>query len=159
MSERRVRNIIKKFSDYLRVNSLRSTYERRVILDIIISQGAFFNVDSLRAAIAEAGESISLATLYNTIKLLRQANIIRNQYMADGSRGFELLDSTRQPNKCTTICSVCGASKDVKEGVVLKDQEDFRLGSFHQSYITVTIYGLCSRCARKQRSELTRKRI
>src|SRR4051812_42726072 len=83
----------KVFSDYLDRNSLRKTTERFAILDEVYSLNDHFDADSLFMHMKEKKYNISRATIYNTIELLLNCDLItRHQFgknLAKYEKSFE----------------------------------------------------------------------
>ena len=75
------------FRRYLRSQDLKYTPERADILDAIISEDGLFEADSLME---------SKATLYRTVKLLREAGIIQ-EVTIDGKQSHYQLIYGRKP--------------------------------------------------------------
>ncbi len=82
MDSKNVKETVKKvFSEYLTANGHRKTPERFAILDAIYSVEGHFTVDMLQEMMEEGNFRVSRATLYNTILLLMDAQlVVRHQF-------------------------------------------------------------------------------
>ena len=81
--EENVKETVKQIlTDYLQKNGHRKTPERYAILDTIYSIQGHFDIDTLYHFMEDEGNfRVSRATLYNTIILLMDANlVIRHQF-------------------------------------------------------------------------------
>jgi Fur family ferric uptake transcriptional regulator len=95
----------KIFREYLEKNNQRKTEERFNILDEIYSQNEHFDVDSLYSHMLSKGFHVSRATVYNTIELLLDCQLItRHQFGKNLSR-YERSHSFRQHDHL--ICQDC----------------------------------------------------
>ena len=84
------------FRRYLRSQGLKYTPERADILNAIIEQDGLFEADTLMDAMKCDEHSVSKATLYPTVKLLREAGIIQ-EVMIDGKQSHYQLIYARKP--------------------------------------------------------------
>ncbi|MDR0798306.1 MAG: transcriptional repressor, partial [Dysgonamonadaceae bacterium] len=72
-----VKEIVEQiFTDYLTAKKCRKTPERYAILDLIYSETGHFNMDSLYDAMNKRHFRVSRATLYNTMQLLLECNLV-----------------------------------------------------------------------------------
>lgn len=94
------------FRRYLRSLQLKYTPERADILNAIIEQDGLFEAESLMDSMRQAGYRVSKATLYRTVKLLREAGIIQ-EVMIDGKQSHYQLIYGRQPID-TLVCMRTG---------------------------------------------------
>jgi Fur family ferric uptake transcriptional regulator len=84
------------FRRYLRSQDLKYTPERADILNAIIEQDGLFEADTLMDAMRSNQHRVSKATLYRSIKLLREAGIIQ-EVMIDGKQSHYQLIYGRKP--------------------------------------------------------------
>jgi Fur family iron response transcriptional regulator len=74
---------------WLARGGLRPTRQRLALAELLIGDGMDRHVtaEGLYAAAAAAGESVSLATVYNTLRAFCEAGLL-NEIVVDGSRGY-----------------------------------------------------------------------
>lgn len=78
--------VVKKvLHKYLKDKGLRNTPERYTILEEIYNYDKHFNVDDLYLKMMERKYHISKATIYNTIDVLLDAQLIRKHQFGEGS--------------------------------------------------------------------------
>ena len=87
------------FRRYLRSQDLKYTPERADILDAIIAEDGLFEAESLMDSMRSDDHRVSKATLYRTVKLLREAGIIQ-EVMIDGKQSHYQLIYGRKPIDC-----------------------------------------------------------
>ena len=84
------------FRRYLRSQDLKYTPERADILDAIIAEDGLFEAESLMDSMRSDNHRVSKATLYRTVKLLREAGIIQ-EVTIDGKQSHYQLIYGRKP--------------------------------------------------------------
>ena len=84
------------FRRYLRSQKLKYTPERADILNAIIEEDGLFEAETLMDSMRVSGYNVSKATLYRTVKLLREAAIIQ-EVIIDGKQSHYQLIYGRKP--------------------------------------------------------------
>lgn len=133
------------FNDYLSEKNLKATPQRRLILDTIIKQKAHLSSEELYNKVKARDDSVGQATVYRTLKLLVEADLVEPLDFADGVTRYEL--SYGKEHHDHLICSVCGRNIEILDQTIEKRQEEiakkhgFKLSS-HKMYL----YGICEKC-------------
>lgn len=75
--------------EWLASGGLRPTRQRLALATLLVGDGKNRHVtaESLFAAVSEAGEKVSLATVYNTLKAFCEAGLM-HEITVDGSRSY-----------------------------------------------------------------------
>lgn len=76
-------------TQWLDRGGLRPTRQRLALADLLVGDGQNRHVtaEGLYAAAANAGEKVSLATVYNTLRAFCEAGLV-NEVVVDGSRSY-----------------------------------------------------------------------
>ncbi len=135
------------FAVYIRSKKMRQTPERFAILDKALEQKAHFCIDELYRDI-EADYHVSRSTVYNTVELLCECNILRKHYLNKTQAVYELADDRH----LHLICLRCGAVKEVHDENVYGYLSTLKFRGFHPTSSSTNIYGICSSCARKRKN-------
>lgn len=146
------------FTSYLKEHRLRETYERKVVIQALSQFTGHFDLETVASAIDSNGERVSRATIYNTVSLLVKANLVRRQQFADGQYFYECALRLPSGNQLHLICNVCGKITDLRNSTVTKELNDMKFGSFSPEYISMSVYGTCSRCMRRIRRDTSGRR-
>lgn len=139
----------KIFSQYLEKKGQRKTPERFAILEEIYSQSDHFDVDALFLMMQNKKYQVSRATLYNTIELLLECNlVIKHQFggnIARFEKAFECLQHDH------LICSICGSVTEFCDPRMREIQNmAAELMEFEITSHALYFYGVCKSCRKKQ---------
>lgn len=123
--------------------SLGLTKQRKAVLRVIRESEEHLTVNDVYDAARKLMPGISLATIYNSLRYLKNEMLI-------GEVRFGA-DATRYDRKLTrhdhALCSACGKLVDLElpipDGLL---QKAGRLSKFKPASIEVTLRGLCEEC-------------
>ena len=132
------------FSNYLKDKSLRHTSERTAILDAVCQTKDFFTLDMVWKQLKDRNFQVSLASIYNTMELLLDANIVvRFQFV--GIHMLYMLKHLAEKNNYA-ICTQCRTVRMIKNDRFDRVLTDAKIPKFTMSYYSLQVYGICSKC-------------
>ena len=130
------------FSEYLKENKCRRTPERFAVLEAIYSLNGSFEIKELMEHLEEQKKfRVSRATIYNTITMLIQANLVMHHQFGAISK-YEKCYGTA---KAYTICTKCGKVTEVSN-INITDNITKNIKKFHLTHYSLHLHGLCNKC-------------
>lgn len=142
----------KQFADFIRSKKMRQTPERFAILDKVLELHVHFEIDELYAEI-ESDYHVSRATVYNTIELLCECNILRRHFLNGTQSVYELAEDRH----IHLICMKCGDVREIRGSDINDYFDKLKFKGFSPTFIATNIYGICSKCERAARRAKSRE--
>lgn len=131
-----------RFADYLKENKCRRTPERFTILEAVYSVNGCFDIDELLEYMEDKMKfRVSRATIYNTISLLINANLVVHHQFGSESK-YERCVGTE---KSHMICTKCGKVTEISN-IDLTETLTANVKKFHLTHYSLYLYGLCNKC-------------
>lgn len=138
-----------EFSHFLSRKGLKNTACRFVILDKCVDQRPHFDITGLYKAVRN-DYSVSLASVYKTVELLCECNILHKHFLRENQAAYELAGQRH----LHLICLVCGSVEVLEFG----DDDGFddacirdltaagESRDFRPAYFSANVYGTCALC-------------
>lgn len=128
---------------FLKSEGYRITEPRKLIIEAVAAQvGWHVHPKSVYSYVHERDESVGLATIYRTLKVLEDMDILNQIYsMGAGFHNEELASHYH------LICIKCGRIKDVTDSLTDEIKDQIKIDyDFHMTDIALSVYGVCSDC-------------
>jgi len=140
------------FAEYLEAKSLRKTPERIAVLKEIYELESHFNVDSLLADMKKKEHRISRATIYNTIELLLDCNLLKRHQFGKNIAQFEKSYEFMQHDHM--ICLDCDKVFEFCDPRIQHIQSTTAsMLNFHITHHSLNFYGNCALLREKKTCE------
>lgn len=136
----------KKFRDFLSGQSLKYTCQRRTILIEAFKAKGHFTADELLELTKKHDRTISKATLYRTLRLLKQSRLLEEQDFGDGKRSYERL--LQRHHHDHLICIKCKRILEFENERIEKIQEaEAERRGFKIVFHSHKLFGICRQCS------------
>lgn len=127
----------------LKSTGVRMTPQRHAILSYLLEVDTHPTVDEIYKALGKNFPSMSLATIYNNLKVFLEAGLVRELAYGDGASRFDA-DMSEHYH---AICVSCGKIEDF-DYRPLYDVEEIaeRETGFRVQGHRMEVYGMCTNC-------------
>jgi len=127
---------------------LRSTEQRRLIIDTLFDAGEHVTIDGLLRQVRAIDARVGYATVYRTMKLLAESGVVQEHKFGDGFTRYELSDEEAHHDHL--ICLECGKITEFEEPSIeeLQDRVATRYGFLVKQH-KHELYGVCAECQKK----------
>lgn len=135
----------------LKDKGYKLTPQRRAVLDIIISnEGMHLTTEEIYGLVKKNCPEIGLATVYRTLQLLEEMNLIFKLNLDDGKSRYELVHEEEDHHHHHLICNKCGRLIEVEVDLLetLEKEIEQKYG-FKISNHILKFFGTCSKCEEK----------
>ncbi|ADO76990.1 Fur family transcriptional regulator [Halanaerobium praevalens] len=135
-----------KFKRKLAENNYKLTKQREMILETILTKENWhFTAEELFSAVREKDKDIGMATIYRTLELMQNLNIVHVLDFNDDSRKYEIyLEETHHHH---LICKNCGKLIEFSDQDInyFESELEEKYG-FEITEHKLRFYGYCDKC-------------
>ena len=132
------------FTQYLEKQDLKLTSQRRTILREALRDGHFSAEDLLKFS-KKADPTVSKATVYRTLVLLKESGMLEEQDFGDGRKMYERAQGRKHHDHL--ICIRCGGIIEFEnEAIETLQNSEARKNGFRIVYHSLKLFGFCRSC-------------
>jgi len=134
------------FLQQLRERGFRLTAQREMILSVLHDVEGLATADEIYSRVRNISSAVDISTVYRTLDLLQELDLVSTIDAGDGQRRYELL-GVHGPH-LHLVCQICGQviGAEVEVARSLGEQLEARY-AFHAALDHLSIPGLCRACA------------
>jgi Fur family transcriptional regulator, ferric uptake regulator len=139
-------NVKERFSSFLKSQGHRITNERLLVLESLCSDESHIDAENLFIKMRGKGLKVSRATVYNTLQLLLQSNLIKRSHFGETHLHYEPALSEKQHHHI--VCSNCGKVEEFSSEILNKIQVDI-CDRYKYKFVSSAfqITGVCKKCS------------
>ncbi len=136
-----------KFHERLREHGLKSTGPRDDIARVFFELGRHISAEELYAEVRKINPHVGYATIYRTLKLLKDCNLLFERHFEEGQARYEVAGEHHHDH---FICENCGRIIEFESDEIEQMQDSIasRLGVL-LTHHKLELYGLCGECRAK----------
>ncbi|HEX5710079.1 MAG TPA: Fur family transcriptional regulator [Sulfuricurvum sp.] len=142
--------LLSDFKQLLKINSLKFTIQREVILETLYNSDEHLTPEALHHLIQEKHPDLNtgIATVYRTLSLLEDSEMVTSLSFGAQGKKYELGAKDHHDH---IICTQCGSISEFVDEEIESRQKKIaeELGFLMQEH-SMQIYGICKRCQTKK---------
>ncbi|MBO8164660.1 MAG: peroxide-responsive transcriptional repressor PerR [Brevibacillus sp.] len=139
---------VEKAVEMLKNTGVRMTPQRHAILEYLLETMSHPTADEIYKALEGKFPNMSVATVYNNLRVFKEAGLVRELTYGDASSRF---DANTAEEHYHIICSECGDIRDFHYPYLHHIEKDAsKAAGFKVTGHRMEIYGICPECQSKQ---------
>lgn len=141
---------IRAIIDALRKSGYKATPQRIAVCKAALQTSTHPSAQEIYKKVKEQYPTISLATVYQTLKVLKELNLVQELPFFHRKTRF---DPYTKPH-INLVCLKCGSIKDLEDPTAKIIVEKIKnTAKFEVNGQRIDIYGICERCGRSVKKE------
>ncbi|MBI4433082.1 MAG: transcriptional repressor [Candidatus Omnitrophica bacterium] len=141
-----IREAERLFSEFLEKKKQKLTSQRRLILRQALDHGGHYTADGLLDFCRKKDPTVSKATVYRSLALLKECHVLEEQDFGDGKKLYERAQGRKHHDHF--VCVRCGKIIEFEnEKIEELQSEEARKQRFQVVYHSLKLFGTCSRCS------------
>ena len=135
------------FAEYMKQTGRRCTPERFLVLAAAEGMQGLFTARAVADVLQRNSTHVASATVYSTMQMLVDCGMLRKLFIDDAVTMFEMASACHNH----LVCTKCGKIKNLKDPELEELLRTRRFSAFTPAYASISVYGVCSTCARRTR--------
>ena len=127
---------------------LRSTAQRRLVSELFFKSEGHLSIEDMLEKVRKVDQGVGYATVYRTLKLLKDSGVAFERHFGDGVSRYEVADEGEHHDHL--ICLDCGKIVEFEDDEIERLQEALaRKRGFELRRHKHELYGTCGDCQKK----------
>src|SRR6476620_1058233 len=140
-------NLLKDALETLKETKVRITPQRHAILEYLINSMSHPTADEIYKALEGKFPNMSVATVYNNLRVIREVGLVKELTYGDSSSRFDFVTTQHYH----VICDTCGKIVDFQySGLDEVELLASHVTGYKISHHRMEVYGSCPECTKKQ---------
>jgi len=142
----------KDLNKLLKEKGYKFTPQRQHVFEVVMeNSGKHLNSQEIYESVRKKYPEIGVATVYRTLALLEEMELIYGIDFEDGFRRYEIVKEDEEHRHHHLICLECGLIQEVEDDLLGAIEEDI-LDNYGFKVVNhrVKFYGYCEICLEKQ---------
>ncbi|NCB55362.1 MAG: transcriptional repressor [Epsilonproteobacteria bacterium] len=144
-------SLLTSFKELLRQNGLKFTKQREVVLKTLYEKNEHFTPEDLYIFLKNSYPelNIGIATVYRTLNLLEESNMVTSLSFGVAGKKFELAN---KPHHDHMICKRCGLIIEFENDKI--EQLQLEIARTHHFRLTshlMQLQGICEKCVQEMK--------
>ena len=140
-----------RLNAYMDDKGLRSTAQRRLVTEVFFRSTGHLSIEDLLAKVRDEDPKVGYATVYRTLKLLKECGIAFERHFGDGVSRYEI--ALEHDHHDHLICVECSTIVEFEDEEIEALQE---ARATKHGFVLLRhkheLYGLCPACQAKRRA-------
>ena len=151
---------IERIKKQLHSASYKLTPQREATLRVLLeNEEDHLSAEDVYLLVKEKSPEIGLATVYRTLELLNELNVVDKINFGDGVSRYDLRQEGATHFHHHLVCIECGAVDEIKEDLLEEVEEIVeRDWKFKVKDHRLTFHGICYRCHESEDAKETEKK-
>ena len=148
-SEHDVDRLRTRLTEYMNRHGLRSTEQRRIVTERFFTSEGHLSIEDLLELVRVIEPKIGYATVYRTLKLLKECGLAYERHFGDGVSRYEV--AWEHEHHDHLICIDCGEIIEF-ENERIETLQEALASKFGYELVRHKheLYGICERCRKRK---------
>jgi len=137
-------SFVQSSNEMLRKRGYRLTPQRHMILSVIQEAGEHLSVDQIAERVQQRNPYVSLSTIYRTLELLKNLDLIRESHLPGEQAQYETIESHAHHHLACRRChQIIHLDEELLGDLHERLQEQY---NFHSLTLDLVAAGYCNNC-------------